>query len=96
MFVCFSFAIPFVGAPQQDEAGNVIEDEYTRYSVIPQYILRFYKEVLSFKKAIEEPSRDTLLPDPLQSPYRQPPYTLCLELTDVLVKPEWSYTTGWR
>lgn len=43
---------------------------------------------------IREPSREKLLPDPLTYPYIQPPYTLVLELTDVLVHPDWtvSYT----
>ncbi|KAJ9576164.1 hypothetical protein L9F63_006986 [Diploptera punctata] len=45
---------------------------------------------------IREPSREKLLPDPLQYPYVQPPYTLVLEMTDVLVHPDWTYKTGWR
>lgn len=45
---------------------------------------------------IKEPSRDKLLPDPPGAPYYQPPYTLVLELTDVLVHPDWTYRTGWR
>lgn len=45
---------------------------------------------------IKEPSRDKLLPDPVSYPYIQPEYTLVLELTDVLVHPEWTYNTGWR
>lgn len=39
---------------------------------------------------IREPSRDKLLPDPLTWPYTQPPYTLVLEMTDVLVHPDWT------
>jgi hypothetical protein len=39
---------------------------------------------------IREPSREKLLPDPLTFPYIQPPYTLVLELTDVLVHPDWT------
>ena len=39
---------------------------------------------------IREPSREKLLPDPLTYPYIQPPYTLVLELTDVLVHPDWT------
>jgi hypothetical protein len=39
---------------------------------------------------IEEPSREKLLPDPVPPPYYQPPYTLVLELTDVLVHPDWT------
>lgn len=36
-----------------------------------------------------EPSSEVLLPDPLPEPYIQPKYTLVLELTDVLVHPEY-------
>ncbi|KAK1899851.1 Mitochondrial import inner membrane translocase subunit TIM50 [Dissostichus eleginoides] len=45
---------------------------------------------------IIEPTSPKLLPDPLKEPYYQPPYTLVLELTDVLLHPEWSLATGWR
>ncbi|XP_070182116.1 mitochondrial import inner membrane translocase subunit TIM50-like isoform X2 [Littorina saxatilis] len=57
---------------------------------------RAFKEMNLFTKKIKEPSRDKLLPDPLKYPYIQPPYTLVLELTGVLVHPEWTYSTGWR
>ncbi|NXW94618.1 TIM50 translocase, partial [Alopecoenas beccarii] len=43
-----------------------------------------------------EPTSPKLLPDPLRDPYYQPPYTLVIELTDVLLHPEWSLVTGWR
>lgn len=39
---------------------------------------------------IIEPTSPKLLPDTLKEPYYQPPYTLVLELTDVLLHPEWS------
>lgn len=45
---------------------------------------------------IQEPSSKKLLPDPLKPPYIQPPYTLVLEMKDVLVHPDWTYQTGWR
>ncbi|XP_023382631.1 mitochondrial import inner membrane translocase subunit TIM50-like [Pteropus vampyrus] len=45
---------------------------------------------------IIEPTSPCLLPDPLREPYYQPPYTLVLELTGVLLHPEWSLATGWR
>ncbi|EDO35587.1 predicted protein, partial [Nematostella vectensis] len=43
-----------------------------------------------------EPSSTKLLPDPLPEPYIQPPYTLILEMTDVLVHPEYDRKSGWR
>lgn len=42
---------------------------------------------------VQEPSRNKLLPDPLKYPYIQPPYTLVLELTDVLVHPDWTVSS---
>lgn len=48
---------------------------------------------------IIEPTSACLLPDPLREPYYQPPYTLVLELTGVLLHPEWSVCpgdTGWQ
>ncbi|NXH82289.1 TIM50 translocase, partial [Edolisoma coerulescens] len=39
---------------------------------------------------IIEPTSPKLLPDPLRDPYYQPPYTLVIELTGVLLHPEWS------
>lgn len=44
----------------------------------------------SVLQMIIEPTSPKLLPDPLKEPYYQPPYTLVLELTDVLLHPEWS------
>jgi len=41
----------------------------------------------------KEPSRTKLLPDELSYPYFQPPYTLVLEMTNVLVHPEWTVST---
>lgn len=42
---------------------------------------------------VQEPSRDKLLPDPLKFPYIQPSYTLVLEMTDVLVHPDWTVSS---
>lgn len=43
-----------------------------------------------------EPSREKLLPDPVQYPGGQTPRTLVLELDDTLVHSMWSRQTGWR
>ena len=37
-----------------------------------------------------EPAREKLLPEPLQYPYIQPPYTLVMEMKGVLVHPNWT------
>ncbi|CAL1526194.1 unnamed protein product [Lymnaea stagnalis] len=60
------------------------------------HLKRTWKEMNIFKQKIQDPSREKLLPDPLKYPYIQPPYTLVIELTGVLIHPDWTYGTGWR
>ncbi|XP_065338110.1 mitochondrial import inner membrane translocase subunit TIM50-C-like [Cloeon dipterum] len=84
------------GAPLKDPDGNDLEDEFSQMPIVQQYVARSWKELVTYRKMIQEPSRDKLLPDPVTEPYYQPPYTLVLEMTDVLVHPDWTYQTGWR
>ncbi|CAG9767387.1 unnamed protein product [Ceutorhynchus assimilis] len=91
-----TYMVVSLGAPQKDEDGVPIRDQYSDYFLIKQYFLRAIRELEYYRKLIREPSREKLLPDPLQYPYIQPKYTLVLELTDVLVHPDWTYNTGWR
>lgn len=85
-----------LGSPEKDENGVEIEDEFSKMSVVPQYFKRMWRSMTYYQKMIQEPSREKLLPDPLKYPYVQPPYTLVLEMKDVLVHPDWTYQTGWR
>ncbi|XP_035227446.1 mitochondrial import inner membrane translocase subunit TIM50-C-like isoform X2 [Stegodyphus dumicola] len=97
MFTGFlGIAIYEWGAPPRDENGNPVEDEYNHMSKPKAYLYRTYNEMMYYNKLIKEPSREKLLPEPLTEPYYQPPYTLALELTGVLVHPDWTYQTGWR
>ncbi|KAL7634059.1 UNVERIFIED_CONTAM: hypothetical protein RMT77_015384 [Armadillidium vulgare] len=91
-----SFLIYSWGSPQLDATGTPIHDEFSDLPILKQYVLRTIHEAKNMNKMIQEPSRDKLLPDPLKEPYIQPPYTLVLEMKDVLVHPEWTYETGWR
>ncbi|XP_059148229.1 mitochondrial import inner membrane translocase subunit TIM50-like [Physella acuta] len=84
------------GAPQLDPDGKEIQDEFSEAPLVIGYLRRTWKEMNIFKKKIQDPSRDKLLPDPLKYPYIQPPYTLVIELTGVLIHPDWTYGTGWR
>ncbi|XP_017777248.1 PREDICTED: mitochondrial import inner membrane translocase subunit TIM50-A-like [Nicrophorus vespilloides] len=84
------------GRPKYDFDGNAIPDKYSNLPIYKQYILRASDEIKYYNRLIKEPSRDKLLPDVLKPPYYQPPYTLVMEFTDVLVHPEWTYSTGWR
>ncbi|XP_026226222.1 mitochondrial import inner membrane translocase subunit TIM50 isoform X1 [Anabas testudineus] len=84
------------GANSVDEQGNTIPDEFDREPPVIQQLKRTFKYFKDYRQMIIEPTSPKLLPDPLKEPYYQPPYTLVLELTDVLLHPEWSLSTGWR
>ncbi|XP_047490667.1 mitochondrial import inner membrane translocase subunit TIM50-C-like [Penaeus chinensis] len=84
------------GAPSVDVEGKPIRDEFSDMPVVQQYVMRTWRAMNDMNKMIQEPSREKLLPEPLKEPYIQPPYTLVLELRDILVHPEWTYETGWR
>nr|XP_010598632.1 mitochondrial import inner membrane translocase subunit TIM50 [Loxodonta africana] len=79
-----------------DETGAKIPDEFDNDPVLVQQLRRTYKYFKDYRQMIIEPTSPCLLPDPLREPYYQPPYTLVLELTGVLLHPEWSLATGWR
>uniref|UniRef100_A0A673YBC4 Mitochondrial import inner membrane translocase subunit TIM50 n=1 Tax=Salmo trutta TaxID=8032 RepID=A0A673YBC4_SALTR len=87
------------GSNSVDEQGNTLTFplvfSLTDAPVIQQ-LRRTFKYFQDYRQMIIEPTSPKLLPDPLREPYYQPPYTLVLELTDVLLHPEWSLATGWR
>ncbi|XP_074658991.1 mitochondrial import inner membrane translocase subunit TIM50-C-like [Tubulanus polymorphus] len=84
------------GSPRVDKDGNVVVDEFTELPQWQQIPKRAWREFNFYKQMIRDPSSEKLLPDPLREPYYQPPYTLVLEMTGVLVHPDWTYGTGWR
>ncbi|KAJ8943968.1 hypothetical protein NQ318_013549 [Aromia moschata] len=89
-FTCMGAYLIFtLGAPEKDMDGRPIKDDLSDENIIKQYITRTYRELDYYR-------REKLLPDPLEAPYLQPKYTLVLELTDILVHPDWTYNTGWR
>ncbi|KAJ1531570.1 hypothetical protein ONE63_000243 [Megalurothrips usitatus] len=96
MTLSFGYMIYSFGASPRDDQGNIILDEFSNLPFPKQHIYRILKELEYVKKLFGEPSREKLLPDPLTYPYIQPPYTLVLEFTDMLVHPDWTYQTGWR
>ncbi|XP_050293374.1 mitochondrial import inner membrane translocase subunit TIM50-C-like [Anthonomus grandis grandis] len=85
-----------LGSPCLDDDGEVIQDEFTGGPLIKEYILRTLRELTFYMNLLRRPTKENLLPDPLNHPYVQPKYTLVLELTGVLVHPDWSYGNGWR
>ncbi|XP_061536885.1 mitochondrial import inner membrane translocase subunit TIM50 isoform X1 [Phycodurus eques] len=84
------------GTNSVDEQGNQIPDEFDKEPPVVQQLKRTVKYFQDYRQMIIEPTSPKLLPDPVKEPYYQPPYTLVLELTDVLLHPEWSLATGWR
>ncbi|KAG2469086.1 TIM50 translocase, partial [Polypterus senegalus] len=70
--------------------GSTITVVYIFDPPVFQQIRRTCKYFKDYRQMIIEPTSPKLLPDPLKEPYYQPPYTLVLELTDVLLHPEWS------
>lgn len=82
--------------PDRDENGNDVIDEYSNLPFPSQYYQRLKSKIFATKKSIEEPFSDRLLPDPLEEPYIQPKYTICVELTGLLVHSTWSHKYGWR
>ncbi|XP_051934130.1 mitochondrial import inner membrane translocase subunit TIM50 isoform X1 [Hippocampus zosterae] len=84
------------GTNSVDEQGNRIPDEFDKEPPLVQQLKRTVKYFQDYRQMIIEPTSPKLLPDPVKEPYYQPPYTLVLELTDVLLHPEWSLATGWR
>lgn len=85
-----------LGAPDIDVDGKLLKDDLSDKPVQKQYIIRTYRELKYYFKLLQKPHMEKLLPDPLDPPYNQPKYTLVVELTDVLVHAEWTYSVGWR
>lgn len=82
------------------EYGQEIEGKPDEFSSLPWGISHFSRAWKSLRSNIretfEEPSQPVLLPPAIGAAFGQTPYTLVLELTGVLVHPEWTYRTGWR
>lgn len=77
-----------------DNSYKQDEDEKDAYPV--RIFKRGRLAIREFFESMRAPSYEKLLPDPLSPPYIQPPYTLIIEMTDLLIHPEWTYSTGWR
>ena len=84
------------GKPMTDADGKPIPDRFSDMPLVTQYFYRAWDTLTHYEQVLREPTRELLLPPPLEPPYYQPPYTLVLEMTGILVNPEWTYKTGWR
>ncbi len=95
LFSTVGYIILVWGSPQIDEDGNIIQDQYSNLPTWQQYLKRSFRGIIDYWQTIKDPTSDKLLPDPLPAPY-QPAYTLVIEMSGVLLNPEWAYNTGWR
>ncbi|XP_033164839.1 mitochondrial import inner membrane translocase subunit TIM50-A isoform X1 [Drosophila mauritiana] len=95
LFSIVMWAIYKLGKPEEDHRGP-IEDEFSQLPWFRQYIMRMWHTLQYYEKMMEEPQMAKLLPNVVPPPYIQPPYSLVLEIKDVLVHPDWTYQTGWR
>ncbi|VDD84115.1 unnamed protein product [Mesocestoides corti] len=89
-------AIAVWGPPGIDESGSEIKDEFSNMPLWKGYMCRAWQTIWDFNQSIRDPISEKLLPDPVEPPYYQPPYTLVFEINDVLVHPDWKFRTGWR
>lgn len=100
LIATFSFGTPALiyefGPPSRDEQGNIIPDRYSNDYLPIAYVKRTFRELAMVKDDIVEPSSPKLLPDALEYPYYQPPYTLVIELFGVLLQPVYDTVHGWR
>lgn len=79
----------------QEEAGK--PDEFSALPWGLSQLKRGWHNLREqMRETFVEPSQPVLLPPPIGAAYGHTPYTLVLELNGVLVKPEWTYKTGWR
>ncbi|KAM7542430.1 hypothetical protein Aperf_G00000015214 [Anoplocephala perfoliata] len=90
------FGISQWGPPGRDENGIEIRDEFSDLPIWKGYPLRAWRSMWDFNQSIRDPISEKLLPDPVEPPYYQPPYTVVIEINDVLVHPDWKFRTGWR
>ena len=90
IYINFYIQSYFSALPDKDENDNDVIDEYSSLPFPSQYYQRLKSKIFATKKSIEEPFSDRLLPDPLEEPYIQPKYTICIELTGFLVHSTWS------
>ncbi|XP_047133170.1 mitochondrial import inner membrane translocase subunit TIM50 isoform X1 [Hydra vulgaris] len=88
--ICIS-AVAILGKAEDGQ-----KDLYKNVNPIMAHIYRLRDRLHEYKESFAAPSSEVLLPDPLPEPYIQPKYTLVLELTDILVHPEYDRKSGWR
>jgi import inner membrane translocase subunit TIM50 len=88
-------SIFLLGRPEESIAGlDTAPDKYADETVIKAYLHRAWDQIKDYQQSFASPRDKNLLPDILPPPY-QKPYTLILELKDVLIHTGYDRKHGW-
>jgi import inner membrane translocase subunit TIM50 len=87
--------IYLLGRPEETIEGlDTAPDKYADENVVKAYFLRAWDQVKDYQQSFARPRDHNLLPDLLPPPY-QKPYTLILELNNVLIHTNYDRKHGW-
>lgn len=85
-----------LGKPDDVIGGlDAPSDQYANVNVVNAYLMRTRDRLMEYTRTYTEPSSKTLLPDPLPPQYQRP-YTLVLEVNDVLMHKSYERGYGWK
>jgi len=85
------YTVWMLGRDLDEHEHEVFHDKEGVNSFLGRLWLRFQ----SMREGLNKPVWDSLLPDPLPYPYSRP-YTLVVDLDQLLVASSWSTSHGWR
>lgn len=88
--------ICILGRPEpQIEGMKQIPDKYCNENIVKAYLLRSRDTLVDAKNYFSNPAHEKLLPDLLPPPYQRP-YTLLIEMNDILIHSEYDRSFGWK
>ncbi|WFC98803.1 mitochondrial inner membrane protein required for protein import [Malassezia yamatoensis] len=85
------YGVWMMGRDLDEREHELFHDQEDMHSFLGRIKLRYQ----ALRDGITKPVWEKLLPDPLPFPYSRP-YTLVLDLDQLLVSSQWSTNTGWR
>ncbi|WFC93391.1 mitochondrial inner membrane protein required for protein import [Malassezia brasiliensis] len=86
-----AYGVWMMGRDLDEREHDMFHDKEDVHSFLGRIKLRYQ----ALRDNLTKPVWDKLLPDPLPFPYSRP-YTLVLDLDQLLVASHWSTNTGWR
>lgn len=89
--VIFGYGVWMMGRDLDEREHEMFHDKENVNTFFGRLMLRFQ----ALHDGMNKPVWDKLLPDPLPFPYSRP-YTLVLDLDQLLVASHWSTSSGWR